>query len=329
MASPDDPYTQPNGTLRNALGLTDASKLLSAEADLVGMREWILRASLPRPPFTFDTLKTIHRTMFQDVYTWAGEPRSVPLSKREFDRPDSPVLTFTPPSEIGARSEGAFRKLADRGFLSGVSRSSFAEGLANFLVEINAIHPFREGNGRAQRVLLETIAQHADQHLAFDVVTRERMTTVSVAGHKGDRSGARRMIEEILDAGQVGAMRRALDYLHNKTSVPWNDVYIATTSGGRSYHGTLVARSGDDFLLRAAEGTSPRLYVGDTRDLPSWAVTGDTMGFEAKRFTITQAALDFTPFRPPSSTRTDQASPSRQREERGQDRQPRGPSPGG
>lgn len=329
MASFNDPYTLANGTLRNALGLTDASKLLSAEADLVGMREWILRATLPPPPFTFDTLKTIHRTLFQDLYAWAGEPRTVPLSKREFDRPDSPVLTFAPPAEIGTRSEGTFRKLADRGLLSGVSRSSFAEGAADFLVEINAIHPFREGNGRAQRVLLEAIAQHAGQHVAFDVVTRERMTAVSVAGQKGDRSGVRRMIEEILDVGQVRTLRRALDYLHNKTSVPWNDVYIATTSGGRSYHGTLVARSGDDFMLRVAEGTSSRLYVGDMRDMPSWAVTGDTVRFEAKRFDATQAALDLPSSWLPSSTPTNQASPPQQREESGQYRQPRGPSPGG
>jgi hypothetical protein len=107
------------------------------------------------------------------------------------------------------------------------------------------------------------------------------------------------MIEEILDAGQVGAMRRALDHLHDRTSVPWNDVYIATTSGGRSYNGRLVARSGDDFILRAAEGTSPRLYVGDMRDLPSWAVTGDRIRLEAKRFTATQSVLDLTPSRRP------------------------------
>ena len=62
MASREDPYILPNGTLRNALGLTDASKLTGAEADLVSVRDWILRSSLPRPPYTFDTLKAIHRT---------------------------------------------------------------------------------------------------------------------------------------------------------------------------------------------------------------------------------------------------------------------------
>jgi cell filamentation protein, protein adenylyltransferase len=329
MASPDDPYVLPNGTLRNTLGLTDAGKLMSAEVDLAGVREWILRASLPRPPFTFDTLKTIHRTLFQDIYSWAGEPRTVPLSKREFDRPDSPALTFAPPEEIAARSEAVFRRLAERNFFANASRSSFAESAADFLSDINAAHPFREGNGRAQRVMLEAIAQHAGHHLAFDVVTRERMAAVSAAGQKGDRSGVRRMIEKILDPGQVGAMRRALDYLHDRTSVPWNDVYIAATSGGRSYNGTLVARSGDDFMLRTAEGTSPRLHVGDMRELPTWAVIGDRIRFEANRFTATQSVLDLTPSRQPSSAPIGGASSSEQRTKRDQFRGPVGPGRGG
>jgi cell filamentation protein len=184
MASPDDRYVLPNGTPRNALGLTDATKLMSAEAGLVGVREWTLRASLPRPPFTFDTLTAIHRPLFQDVYFWAGEPRTVPLSKREFNRPESPVLTFASPEEIAARSEAVFRRLGERDFFASTSRSSFAENAADFLVDINAIHPFREENGRAQRVMLEAIAQHAGHHLAFDVGTRERIAAVSVAGRR-------------------------------------------------------------------------------------------------------------------------------------------------
>ena len=310
MTSREDPYVLPNGTLRNALGLTDAAKLTGAEADLVSIRDWILRSALPRPPYTFDTLKAIHRTLFQDVYAWAGEPRVVPLGRRELDAPDGPVQMFSPPEEIAPRVGAAFRRLADKRYLSGASPAVFADGAADFLVEINGVHPFRDGNGRTQRVMLEAIARNAGHHLAFDIVTRERMASVSIAGHKGDKSGVRRMIDEILDARQIGAMRRALDFLHNRTAAAWNELYIATTSGGRSYHGTLVGRSGDDFMLRTSEGGTARLYVGDARDLPPWAVTGDAIRLEARRFTPTQTALDLTPSRPPNAPEFEHAPSS-------------------
>ena len=69
MPQRDDPYLQPNGTLRNKLGITDQALLSLAEADLVAARAKLLELNLPRPPFSFDTLKVIHHELFQDVYT--------------------------------------------------------------------------------------------------------------------------------------------------------------------------------------------------------------------------------------------------------------------
>ena len=72
MPRSDDPYLQPNGTLRNKLGITDQAPLSLAEADLVAARAKLLELNLPPPPFSFDTLRAIHHELFQDVYAWAG-----------------------------------------------------------------------------------------------------------------------------------------------------------------------------------------------------------------------------------------------------------------
>ncbi|MGI4800636.1 MAG: hypothetical protein ACRYG8_42755 [Janthinobacterium lividum] len=87
MAGSDDPYALPNGTLRNKLGATTSEQLSVLETNLSTVRARALAISLPGPPFTFETLRDIHRSLFQDVYEWAGKARTTTLAKREFDDP--------------------------------------------------------------------------------------------------------------------------------------------------------------------------------------------------------------------------------------------------
>ena len=209
MPQRDDPYLQPNGTLRNKLGITDQALLSLAEADLVAARAKLLELNLPRPPFSFDTLKAIHHELFQDVYTWAGQARATQIGKREYDDPTSRVQMFAAPDTIEARANALFRSLTEQNFLAGTSRDGFAAGATAVFAELNAIHFAREGNGRTNRLLLSAMAADAGHTLAFDVITRERMIAVSVAAHEGDPSGVRRMFDEILDPRQVKAMRKA------------------------------------------------------------------------------------------------------------------------
>ena len=285
MSGADDPYLLPNGTLRNKLGIADASRLGAAEGDLVAVRERLLRDRLPGPPFTFGTLKAVHHDLFQDVYAWAGQARTSPLAKREYDHPASPVQAFANPDVIASRAEAVFKRLAEQDGLAGTSRAAFAAGATETFVGLNALHFARDGNGRSQRLLLAAIARSAGHTLAFDAVTRERMVAVSVAAHKGDSSGVRRMFDEILDPRQVEAMRKALGFLQASGAVRWNDLYIATTRAGQTYDGTLAGRAGTDFMLRAsAQAGAPRILIGDAADLPPAAASGDRVRLTASQF---------------------------------------------
>jgi hypothetical protein len=80
-----------------------------------------------------------------------------------------------------------------------LSLSDFTDAAAELFVKINNLHPFREGNGRAQRFFLNVLAENAGHELAFDVVIKERMIEVSVAGIDGDVAGAKRLFREISD----------------------------------------------------------------------------------------------------------------------------------
>lgn len=316
MGNADDPYLLPMGTLRNKLEITDQSQLNQAEADLVAVREVALRGRLPRPPFGFSTLRAIHHELFQDVYDWAGQPRTTTLAKREHDHPASPVQRFAVPDAIAAEAEQVFEQLANQNFLAGTNRAAFAQGAAKTLAGLNRVHPFREGNGRTQRLLIEALARHAGHEAAFDVITRERMVAVSVAAHKGDPSGMRRMFDEILDPRQVGAMRKALGFL-DRGGFAWNEHYIATTRAGQDYAGVLVGRTGSDFMLRADLGRDgTRILIGDTGDLPPGAKSGDRISVHASRFPVPEDA--------PAPLPGTQADPSG----RARPKRTRDPSPG-
>lgn len=146
----DDPYCYP-GTevLRNKPGLRDPAALQAFERQATRQRGEGLR----KPPLTPDGLCAVHRHIFQDVYEWAGEFRSVDLSKE--------TSLFCRPAYIGAELDKEFARLPAPDDPRGATADRFAELAARHVAELNAIHPFREGNGRAIRYHLVYLAERA------------------------------------------------------------------------------------------------------------------------------------------------------------------------
>jgi len=98
--------------------------------------------------FDLDHLRAVHRHLFQDVYDWAGEVRAVMITKG--------ASTFHNPNRIAAAARYTFGKLHDGPLLNpAVGDEAFLAGVTDLLDDVNYIHPFREGNGRAQGAFLE------------------------------------------------------------------------------------------------------------------------------------------------------------------------------
>lgn len=171
MASPDfiDPYLIP-GTkvLRNVVGAETADELAAAEADLSFARGLQI---LENPvPATNDLreLMEIHRRLFQDVFDWAGQVRPVDVRK------DVPGANFFMPFGYNERAaEICFRDLADESHLVNLNRTDFIQRLAVHYEKINYIHPFREGNGRTQRIFWNRLALRAGRQLDWRPVHGE------------------------------------------------------------------------------------------------------------------------------------------------------------
>jgi cell filamentation protein len=171
-----DPYVYPGASiLRNRLGITDPVVLDKQERSLVVLRA---RRDIPRGPFDLSHLRAIHRHLFQDVYDWAGELRTVEISKGD--------QQFQFRKYILTGMADVHGRLAKSRFLKGLSSAQFAEHASVIVGDINYIHPFREGNGRTQLQYLKQLAVSAGHSLNLVHIPAARWIEASISSHSAD-----------------------------------------------------------------------------------------------------------------------------------------------
>ena len=176
MSRSDDPYVYPGtSVLRNKLGTSDPVFLDKQERALVVLRS---RGGIPRGSFDLAHLRAIHRHLFQDIYDWAGELRTVEISKGHQQ------FQFRKFIETG-RADIHGRLVRSR-FLKGLPARTFAEQTAVIIGDINYIHPFREGNGRTQMQYLKQLAGEAGHGLDLARIKGPLWIEASVASHAAD-----------------------------------------------------------------------------------------------------------------------------------------------
>ena len=143
---PDTKYCYPDtDVLINKLDIRDLDKLHIFERKLTMLR------LLEKPingKFDFKHLQAIHAYIFQDVYGWAGKVRTVDIAKGNM---------FCNVRFISSQADVIFSGLKEEHYLAGLDEDMFIKRLAYYFSEINALHPFREGNGRSTRLWLDLI----------------------------------------------------------------------------------------------------------------------------------------------------------------------------
>jgi cell filamentation protein len=189
---PTDPYVYPGTScLRNRAGIRDPAELEQFEAEQTS----IILAQLQQEPLSgrYDVahLKAFHRRIFGDVYDWAGEVRTVRLAK---DR-----SVFALPEHIEDYLSKVLAELAQEGLLRGVEDETFVDRLTYYYAELNAAHPFREGNGRTIRAFLGQLAREAGYHIAWERLDARRNVDASEASLQGDNGALRQMLDELVE----------------------------------------------------------------------------------------------------------------------------------
>jgi len=151
--SDNDPYVAENDVLINLLGITNTRDLNEAEADFSYQRSYQLTISPIAGGFDLLHLQAIHRHLFQDVYPWAGEVRRVDIEKGD--------SRFAHYRNLTSQGGELLRVLADENHLQHLTEHEFSLRAGYYFGEINALHVFREGNGRAQREFMQELAHQA------------------------------------------------------------------------------------------------------------------------------------------------------------------------
>lgn len=189
-----DPYLIPGTTvLQNHYNTTDAAELAKIEDVLSYQRS---RDVPPDIPLTTEGLQQIHKHLFSDVYPWAGEIRTVDLSKGDsmFARPDYIVPTLS----------AALSTIPPIDKLRQTTPADFAKRAAAVVENINAAHPFREGNGRTMRVFLKLLAERAGHWLDIERIDKRTWLDGSIQSF---RAGDNRLLAASIEHAIIGKIR--------------------------------------------------------------------------------------------------------------------------
>ncbi|WP_428354441.1 putative adenosine monophosphate-protein transferase Fic [Methyloprofundus sp.] len=158
--------------LKNKLNIKDENKLENAEREITNLT--IDNVKYQSPPYDLGYLQSIHSTLFSDLYDWAGCIRDVNISKGG--------TTFCIFTRIVPEVDKLFLQLTRDKWLIGLSKSELCKKLAEYYCEFNMIHPFREGNGRVQRVFFEHLALSTDYELEWSDVTLNEWIGANIDG---------------------------------------------------------------------------------------------------------------------------------------------------
>jgi len=137
----------------------------AAEADLVYARQLHLNKHPLAGDYDLAHLKAIHHYLFQDVYPFAGQLRTVDMHKA-----NDPTGGFFPAARLQDGAEFVFTALHEDNLLQGLDQETFTDRLAHHLDQLNHLHPFREGNGRTQRTFLGQLSTQAGYRLDWSTI---------------------------------------------------------------------------------------------------------------------------------------------------------------
>jgi len=176
--------------LVNKFDLHTQKELNAVESVLV-MAKTIQWSENPRcAAFDFEHYKAIHRHLFGELYDWAGQVRMVNLSKKG--------TQFCPVEEIPRVSAAIFKRLAQNNLLCGLARNDFIAALVDLYQRTNELHPFREGNGRTQRVFLSQLAENAGYDLDFTAVDPDELMIATIYAAQGIEAPLQQAFEKIV-----------------------------------------------------------------------------------------------------------------------------------
>jgi cell filamentation protein len=175
--------------LVNFFSIKERTKLRKIEAMFANVRSAEILTEDPKNTFDFEYLKSIHARVFGDLYPSSGQIRTITSAKHN---------VFSNPEFIESASEDIFSRLRDDRYLKNLEREDFINDLAFYMGEVEALHPFRDGNGRAARLFFYQLILNAGYDLDWSLLDPDRLLEADISAVDGDYQLLIDVLEEVI-----------------------------------------------------------------------------------------------------------------------------------
>lgn len=163
--------------LINKLGITDENKLKEFEGAVTFAKASELELNPISDTFDVEHYKLIHKYLFEDIYDWAGEYRTVNISKKG--------TKFASADQISDLMNACFIRLKDNDYFQNKSFDEFIDNIVDFYCVTNMIHPFREGNGRTQRLFISQLIRFNNYDIDFSSIDKDELMIATIHAANG------------------------------------------------------------------------------------------------------------------------------------------------
>ena len=163
--------------LINKFGITDETKLSEVEADITFAKASKLEENPIDGKFDIEHYKAIHRYLFEDLYDWAGQFRTIDISKKG--------TKFVKTDELENLCVKCFDRIKSSNYFRNISFESFVENIVDLYCTLNMLHPFREGNGRTERIFIAQLIRINGYDIDFSEIDSDYLIIATIQAAQG------------------------------------------------------------------------------------------------------------------------------------------------
>ena len=158
--------------LINKFGIKDDKQLLIIEGQITFAKGSELERNPIKGNFDFEHYKAIHKYLFDDIYEWAGKIRNVDMSKKG--------TSFAKANEIETLAKACFSRLKSENYFKNQAFDKYIDNIVDFYCVTNMLHPFREGNGRTQRIFISQLIRYNGYEIDFSRINTDDLMSATI-----------------------------------------------------------------------------------------------------------------------------------------------------
>lgn len=174
--------------LINKFDIKDEKILSKIEAEISFAKSVELLKNPLIHEFNTEYYKSIHKYLFSDLYDWAGKYRKINISKKG--------TKFVDYDKLEILSDRIFLRLKELDFFRGMSFSEFINEIVDIYCSLNMLHPFREGNGRTQRIFISELLKFNGYTINFSEINKDELMIATIYSAQGVNDYLRAIFEQ-------------------------------------------------------------------------------------------------------------------------------------